>query len=80
MNQELKEQILRTADTLARGSSTGTVGARDIYYELFPQKRDYRGKSHVKITPLSITRILTANGYTCVETRPHGYSRYKKLP
>ena len=78
MNPET--QILEIAEKLAKDNPSGTVGTKDIFYELSPRKRNYRGEKNPKITLYAISRTLLAAGYTCVESRPHGYSRYKKLP
>ena len=75
MNPET--QILEIAEKLAKDNPSGTVGTRDIFYELSPRKRDYRGEKNPKITLYAISRTLMAAGYACVESRPHGYSRYK---
>lgn len=75
MNPET--QILEIAEKLAKDNPSGTVGTRDIFYELSPRKRNYRGEKKPKITLYAISRTLMAAGYACVESRPHGYSRYK---
>ena len=72
-----REKILKVAADICKHNPDGTVGPKDIYYALSPQKRDYRGEKNPKITLYAISRTLMAAGYACVESRPHGYSRYK---
>lgn len=78
----LEQQILEVAEDITRHSPRGTVDPRDIYYALMPKWKGHRGRNNSD-RPLTLTRIsrtLLKNGYTCIETRAHGYSRYKKLP
>lgn len=78
----LEHQILEVAADITRHSPSGTVDPRDIYYALMPKWKGHRGrnKSDRPLTLTAISRTLTRNGYICIETRAHGYSRYKKLP
>lgn len=78
-DQTTREKILKVAADICKHNPSGTVGTKDIFYELSPRKRNYRGEKKPKITLYAISCTLLAHGYTCVESRPHGYSRYKKL-
>ena len=78
----LEQQILDAAADICRHRLSGTVDPRDIYYALMPKWKGHRGrnKSDRPLTLITISRTLTNNGYSCIETRARGYSRYKKLP
>ena len=77
----LRQQILDAAEDICKHSPSGTVDPRDIYHAIMPKWKGHRGRneSDRPLTLTTISRTLTSNGYSCIETRAHGYSRYKKL-
>ena len=81
MAQEYTTAILQVAADICKHSPSGTCDPRDIYYALMPKWKGHRGQnqSDRPLTLTAISRLLIKNGYTCIEVRARGYSRYKKL-